>query len=472
MTRGWHIARITIETTSPVSCTSQLHGGIESILVRDANGLPMIPGSTIQGLLVDLCAPCDRFALFGGREEDGSARPARLIFSNALAHDSANGVVSFPEAPEALFKDPILGQLLSEAPLRRDHVRLDHRHAATEKFTRSAVPTGTRFSFEILFAGYEDEACLLDRVVALLRHPLFRVGGASRRGYGRVRVLEARRGFVTNPQVFRSIMESPLCDQTRLSEGIRAADFADVTSIRLRLRAVNPWRTGANGLAVRTDEPDHPQADLRSKPVDAAPTREARITWDDHDKGTWSTPGSDRTGYILPGSAIRGPLAHRTLYHWNRIQGMVIDADTAPDVTVGKIAEWSSRRGRLNILLGTLNSTGTTTRPGTLIAEDVEISPQEVVVVNHNGIDRFTGGVRAGVVFSEELIIAEEFTSEILIDEREDLDADTRAALCHAIRDLCEGRLALGAKSYGFCVGSVDWGSSPPAHWMSAWGPT
>ena len=64
----------------------------------------------------------------------------------------------------------------------------------------------------------------------------------------------------------------------------------------------------------------------------------------------------------------------------------------------------------------------------------------------HTSIDRFTGGVRAGVLFDERVVFKGEPLELCLDVERfDELDGEVRAAFREACRDLAEGRLALGA---------------------------
>src|SRR5690606_14210548 len=117
------------------------------------------------------------------------------------------------DAPD--FEDSLLRRLAFEAPVARDHVKLNRRHVAdgAAKFERVAVPRGTRFSFEIalwesdldwLFG--EGAATAPDEpdpsgapkvpprsldLLALLRQPGFRIGGGARRGYGRIALVAA-----------------------------------------------------------------------------------------------------------------------------------------------------------------------------------------------------------------------------------------------------------------------------------------
>ena len=81
----------------------------------------------------------------------------------------------------------------------------------------------------------------------------------------------------------------------------------------------------------------------------------------------------------------------------------------------------------------------------------------------HNSIDRFTGGVRDGFLFSEELAHRGQIELELLLLDPARIARQCplgREALRLALADLIEGRLALGGgsgKGHGFCRGCIDW---------------
>ena len=93
-------------------------------------------------------------------------------------------------------------------------------------------------------------------------------------------------------------------------------------------------------------------------------------------------------------------------------------------------------------------------------------------------IDRFTGGVIPTLLYVEEVLDGGSVEVTITIlpppngTDGGNWPPDVRDAFLLALRDLCRGRLAFGAKSHGFCVGDIsDWGGAD-AHrpvWEAAW---
>lgn len=494
---GWHMARVTFEAVSPLSCGTGQEGLFDMTLVRDANGLPMIPGASIQGILRRLfarTAPAPEVEDVFGHVADatGRAHDARLIVGHALVHGSNDRpLLAFP-ADDEIANDALLRKLAGPDPLVRDHVRLNHRHVAddTGKFERVAVPAGTRFSFELLLAGEETEGALLERLVHLVAHPLFRPGGSRARGYGRARLVRAGRCWfpAADPLAFRKAREGNPADLLGF-EAIRAQEPADVTVITMRLQPVNPFRIGSAGLATTTGSdgwpegkprPEHPP-DRRGKAVDMAPVREPWIAWEragDGERGRWREvtvePAPGDRSYLAPGSSLRGPLAHRAVYHWNRLAGQF--ADAAPDEST--LAAWADRPPALEPLLGSVKAgnrlLGEEGRASAIIVEDAPIGQGGLparLALDHVSIDRLTGGVRATILFSEELLMPTGIELRIVVDDSSEVSDDRPTlAVLHALRDLKEGRLAIGARSMGFCEGDEpEFAGRNTERWRRLW---
>jgi hypothetical protein len=127
------------------------------------------------------------------------------------------------------------------------------------------------------------------------------------------------------------------------------------------------------------------------------------------------------------------------------------------------MAEFACRPPALADLFGSerrgLRAEGNAAR---LIVDDAYVAAtQPVAVFDHNSIDRFTGGVRNRILFSEETVFGRQKINLNLRlapprpgSSRPSAQEARRAieALNLAIADLCQGRLAIGARSLGFCT--------------------
>jgi CRISPR/Cas system CMR subunit Cmr4 (Cas7 group RAMP superfamily) len=476
---GLYIARITIEALSPLSVGSGEAGVSDVSLIRDANGLPMIAGSSLQGLMKALAMRDNALGLCLLGDDD---HPGRIQFSDARIHDADNRAVTGLMLEGVT--DSLLEEYLADEPLKRDHVKIDHRgagdNASFGKFDRSALPRGTRFSFELTMWEKDESDKDADRlgflsVLALVRHPLFRPGGATRRGYGKVKVRCGGWNFWQQPvqsvSEISALRALPYSDLKILAEILPEAASSDLHRYTLKLKSSSWWRAGSDGERVRTKKYENESPDNRLDHTDLAFTREPKICWDagSNLKG-WQKPGeSIAEDYVLAGSSIRGALWHRTLFHWNRQNGRLFNAD-APNASVFETA--CEAPPPLLALFGEQKE-GDEGQKSALIVEDLVFRPEAVTAADHLKIDRFTGGATTGALFSEELVCtgSQELAVEMIIDAKLLDDrlkklgssyrvANVLAAFKAAVDDLCTGRLALGAKSSGFFTGNCEEGGA------------
>lgn len=532
-----HLARVTLKALSPISLGSGEPSSLSDVLLfRDANGLPALPGSSLQGALRHLWAEvggADDAALFGyEQEQNRNGQAGRLIFGFGAVHDSHDKAVVGRIMPGEIEADTVLRCLIAYTPVRRHHVKLNESHVADDraKFDRAAVPAGTRFSFEIAMWGKssaaETDKAKLEQVLAMLRHPAFRLGGAGRRGYGQIKLVRASYACpdLGDPEELRRIRGEP--PSVPLAEPLDLSSASDlrVARAQLKLRPIGPWRVGTDDPQLREGEPDprgRPPAitagtigikylrqpgeyrvcngnriadrfgsSPEKKPADIRILGEPRIVWQQRDGAEIGAveeahPGARPASFIVPGSAVRGPLVHRMLFHWNRIREHFIDADAADARQA--LETWKSAPGEFAELLGAAKERtrsarargeSTAGRQGQTkgfasrlyVNDGVAEGAHAVQALTHNVIDRFTGGVMNRLLYTEEAVLGGEITIELTILPRldgKDWDHDVVAALVAALRDLCGGRLAIGAKSHGFCTGTAEWWGAGP--WAARW---
>jgi CRISPR/Cas system CMR subunit Cmr4 (Cas7 group RAMP superfamily) len=474
-----HVARVTIEAVTPISIASgEMDADLDTPLFRDWNGLPCLSGAALAGLLralhEDYFGGVETVGLFGleeARSKEGQA--SRLSVSFGLTHDNADRPVEKPLADGDVTGDEVLDLLARPAPVRRDHVAIGGTSGAaadTAKFERAACPKGTRFSFEITLDGGEseqaDDEARLKRVVALLTAPYARLGGAGRRGYGRVRVVRAhylaidRRGtegrnrWVAYRQAGIDGLPGAAGAWTRWDGMLTIAESSARRPITGRLTLVPKgfWRFGSGAARWLDDGGKTPQRLPRTEPV---------ISWTREGEAARAQVAD---GFVtpVPGSGIKGALAHRAEFHLRRIRGC---AETHRD----------SRR-LIAELLGSVGDTKageTRGSAGAVHIDDAYIDFEPVTgpkagVRTRNSIDRHVGGVRMGKLFTDETPWrGPEMVMDIVVLARPrgaggpGLRADVARAVDWALADLCEGRLAVGAgDGVGDGVmeaGSVTW---------------
>ena len=447
------ICRSVVEARSPLSIGAGDGDNFDLALVRDANGLPFIPASTIKGLLKRYCDLHEDLAkeIFGYENEiEGSAGlvefgPGCILDENGEAVIGLRPQISSGQAP-----DPILAIAAREAPIYREHVALNHRHVTDErgKFDRSALPTGTRFALE--FSAWEDSENgvtleLLRKVARGLSHPALRMGGASARGYGRIEFIHSALGRIeverlADAHKLRALRRQPPSDlsdlgsYTAFSKEDRCQD--EFIEYSATLTPIGLIRVGGGGAGEENG------AARLLKPVN-----ETRIIWNDkHPEADLSKARAvTKEHFVIPGSAIRGPLVHRALFHFNRLNRQFAES-------VDQVPEYCERGEDLATLFGEVKGTENKGLASLLIVNDSEIvDPVAMVDMAHNSIDRFSGGVRNKVLFSERVLYGGTLEVSVLIKKgSRQPDKQSLKAFELAWEDLCNGRLAIGAKGLGF----------------------
>jgi len=461
-----HIARLSLECATPLSIgTGGSDEAFDVELVRDANGLPAIPGSSLTGVIRHLLARVHGDAhsrsLFGF-QDGGEGQVSAVEVSWGCIQDSMGRTVDgllLGAARNRLDDDPLLrfARGTADTPVTRERVRINHRGSAANrgKFDRAILPAGYRFSAEI--AMWSDGTDLpredWSELLALLSHPEMRLGGATRSGLGAIsiesiheRTFDLRKEREAFSNLARSVGDTStlqLRTSTSASKGLPA-------TFTLDLEPRHFWRIG------RGDQP----LSRGEKEADDLPRLERRVVWT-NGVGVLSEP----TEWLLvPWSAVKGAIAHRVAFHHNRLSGRFAD-DMEPDAiaTYDKAETNEAIRDLFGFARNDRRIGGQSGQAGRLAANDVfvRIDPVHVKLLSHNAVDRFTGGVRKHMLFSEEVIWGLGFKMKIMLfPSREPEHSDPLAdkALRMALRDLGSGTLSIGAGAgdgHGFFQGSV-----------------
>jgi len=449
------ILRVTLELESPLALASGDSSGLfDSPCAVDANGLPCLPGTSLAGALRawwrqnlnhQYLDP-DWFGFVPMGEEVAAAQRSRLHISMGHIHNASNQPVDAPEPRSQLQTDPILGPLLGAQMPVREHVRLTGRGAAADaaKFDRSHVPAGHRFTFQIQLRLRSDNAASWETartaLLAAMNNGEIVLGGASRTGLGRITVADARELLLKLPadvekvslhQSLTSKLKAPsLLSQLSRPQPARVSSLplpAAHIDIQLELAAIDLWRVGSSGAEILS------MADDRQP--DTQPYSEHHVDWS-------GQKAKLEVRKVVPGSGIKGALAHRTTFHFNR-----------------RCARWATQEGDLAPLEAVTALFGQALDDGSGHAGCVRVADATLVSVPratrhdqpHVRLDRFTGGAWNGALFSESLLSSGGIALQMRINPQPLLAKHSQAngaeilALADALADLGEGRLSLGA---------------------------
>ncbi len=435
-----YVLRAVIEFTTPFLVGAGKKGDVaDAVFVSDANGFPALPGSGIAGVLrsrfEEAYGEEDTNCLFGFQKRD-RGEGSRLTVSWGCIHNS-DGVPMEGIVPPERYDDPVLAKAM--APSIRDHVRINHKGASSAedrgKFDEQAVCAGHRFTFELEMTGSEEENALWEKLLSLLAAANLRFGGKTRRGYGafkfvslKERIFDLRRDFDDYGSHPVSLAQpSPI-----LREAAAKNPESALSRIVMSLAPCSFWMIGGG------HELPEAQGD-----ADMAPLRDSQIIWQDG-KGT-----VHEDVLVIPASSVKGALSHRTAFHYNAIKGIFAD-DKAADELASLCGENNTAVRELFGYCKDEDAAGGG-RAGRVYIDDVYLSPDHPSrLVHHVGIDRFTGGARDQVLFSERpLWRGESVEISISVDDSEAMEdrVNVLRAFRAAVLDLAEGSLQLGAGS-------------------------
>lgn len=503
------------ELTIPVELTSELHiGGVDPVPDRDGegtvirfnrNGLkePTIPGRSIRGAVR---AACNALREERKSEDDPLAADDGLfsdsnwesLWGDDLAHhegDSHDDVlpvrrsaltfhaVSFPA-----YKDSDSG----ESPLPRRHgVGIDRTTGAASDgalYEHEFLPRGTRFTIRITAEGRDGEKMrreqsegipgpapsdavkkLLRLIRSLFKTKAIMLGGRTRSGQGHIKVQESDKKRQDSDEQYLRIIA-----QSKGIEGKKPIDIVDALTGALSEGRESPKGAGNStwvgskpacikiewwsptGIFVAEDEKLTKQRkeEAQKKNPEAngvtEPLRDPSVPWDE-------------AQLLIPGTSIRGALRSRA----SRIARTVLAAEAE-----NKLTPFSSHDVHEQIAAEpnlVRYMFGCTEYRGAITVHDCRSTKRGTrVEVTHNAIDRWTGGVIDGGLFTEAEYLGTEWKPiKIEVDSgqlrrnvkteragesisNETIEEHARASwclLCLSLAELSAGTLPLGGKT-------------------------
>jgi CRISPR/Cas system CSM-associated protein Csm3 (group 7 of RAMP superfamily) len=474
-----YIARIILEAETPLFVGSGEASLLKDALVqKDFNGLPMIPGTSLTGVLRHSIENVLEMAsneksiwnsIFGFQEGDkGSGSRLRL--------SSAYIMINEKEVAEGLniTIDDTIKAKFDNLPTRQ-HVRIDHKGVAIGGglFDNEVVYKGTRFKFEIELIGNESDRDTWDNILNKIQSPLFRMGQGTRNGYGNLKVYQIK------SRIFDLKTEKDFNDYSAFDVSLNVDDYLNETTIS---------EETIEKELIKYSLQLHPDSDFfifsegfGDEDVDNKPLEEEIVVYEN---GTLTFKDKQT---VIPASSIKGALAHRTAFHYNKLKERFADQlfpTLGKEIAVelytgsgnkavnelfglGSGFEWKEAKEKVkNMPPPEYDEYGSSSR-GKVIINDLYFSESEVKndkIFNHVAIDRFTGGAMEGALFSEKVSSLNGTIELNIFVEKVNYDDDVRNAFENALLDITKGLLPLGGmttKGYGMFTGSVTRDSEP-----------
>ena len=446
------------ELTIPVELTSELHiGGVDAVPDRDGegtvirfyrNGLdePTIPGRSIRGAVRAACdiarqtmedaghpttqdrgvfSKASWVSLWG----DDTDYTGKSLLDRRLRSDDSLPIrqsaltfhaVSFPQ-----YKDIDSG----ESPLPRRHgVGIDRTTGAASDgalYEHEFLPRGTRFTIRITAEGRDGEKMRRDQsegipgpassqAIELLLHlirSLFKseaiaLGGRTGSGQGAIKVQESNEERqASDDQYLRIVAQSKgiegkepvdivdaltgaLTEGPESSKGTDSSAWVGTQPARIKITWWSP-----TGIFVAEDEKLTKQRktakedENKEKGINEEvhevvyPLRDPSVAWDE-------------AQLLIPGTSIRGALRSRA----SRIARTVLAArdDLKPLASHDIHEQIAAEPNLVRYMFGSTNYRGAVT-----VHDCLSTDPGKCIEVTHNAIDRWTGGVIDGGLFTE-----------------------------------------------------------------------
>ena len=445
------------ELTIPVELTSELHiGGVDPVPDRDGegtvirfcrNGLdePTIPGRSIRGAVRAACDllweerklkddPSGVFSetnwksLWGddlAHHEGGSPNDLRPVRRSALTFHA----VSFPQ-----YKDSDPG----ESPLPRRHgVGIDRTTGAASDgalYEHEFLPRGTRFAIRITAEGHDGEQKndterkdnkqsdgipgpapsdtvkkLLEFIVDVLTSGAVCLGGRTGSGQGTIQVIEPKlrrlsgttnAGALTTPaDILNALIGQDM-------EGTSLPLKLDGWTLEEPARITIDWWS-PTGIFVAEDEKltkqrkAQKEAENRKKGIDEEvhevvyPLRDPSEEW-------------ENAQLLIPGTSIRGALRSRA----SRIARTILAArsELEPFTSQDIHEQIAAEPNLVRYMFGSTKYRGALT-----VHDCLSTDRGKLIEVTHNEIDRWTGGVIDGGLFTEAVYLGTHW-EPIMID--------------------------------------------------------
>ena len=331
----------------------------------------------------------------------------------------------------------------------RQHVRISDKGTAVKNglFDNEVVYKGTQFVFELEVRGTHDDATNWSKVLELVESPTFRIGSGTRNGYGSLKVIE----------IFQEVF-----DLTNTQQFEKYLNFNPSFTSEVSYKKVTEFGEYEEGKFTKYSLQLTPDSffifseGFGDEDADNKPLEEEVIKYENG-----KIQFENQT--VIPASSIKGAIAHRVAFHYNKLVGNFTDSKTKEELK----DFYGSNNKAITELFGKAGKDVETPNAGNVFINDFYFSDKQVVnkkIFNHVAIDRFTGGAMNGALFSEKVsnLIDSDFSFDIYVktksEKDEEKDENTLNAFEETLKDICKGLLPLGGmttKGHGIFTGSV-----------------
>lgn len=429
------VARVTLEAASPLAVGSGEKNIItDAPVTRDINGLPYIPGTSLVGIIRHSLEDDKAIDHLFGFQKGDKGEGSKVIVSDALLVGSNGKVIDGLEQSEP---DKFL-KLFEVLPIRQ-HVRITEKGVGADhgKFDEQVVYKGTRFVFEMELLSETADEDNMHKLLGIISSPTFRIGSGTRNGFGSMKVVSMK--YSSYDLTKENELDAYLKKSSSLSEA-----WNDAEEIKPKEMQGDSWIKYT--LTLKPADFFLFSSGFGDEDADMIPVKESYIDWPE------GLPNMKEATSLVPATSIKGAIAHRMVYHWNRLMGKFVDN--------GEAITSEQNPATIAIFGTTIDEDEINPSRGHAIFSDVFLQTKEPKILPHIKIDKFTGGVQDGALFQEKVSTSaqEEFSEEIYVEKDALADSTIRKAFEQALQDICNGLLPLGGgtnRGHGIFTGSL-----------------
>lgn len=432
-------AHIVLEAETPLVIGSGNKNALtDSTILKDVNGFPYIPGTSIGGVIRHLIDEKRQNGYFGiesaTKSKRGNSKGSDIIFSEAKIVDFDGKVHDGFSSEDS---DSEFFMLYSRLP-KRNHVCITDKGVAKEqgKFDEEVIFKGTRFAFDIEMAvkssDLEGAEKFFNQILNILHCEVFRIGHGTRNGFGKMSVadIRERRLNLTEPaelEAYLSSSSSLLSDYSSW-EPYMPENPSESGWIEYKL-TLSPRDFFLFGSGIGDEE------------ADDTPVRESFIKWDGFTgEVVWNA-------LLIPAASLKGAVAHRVAFYHN-LKACNYAMNMMPE-------DFKNCTGNHNdavkLLFGYQDDENIIPqRRGNCLFSDIIAGAGKDKILNHVKIDKFTSGAIDGALFSEKVVENNNlvFRTTILVKKsEEEAYAEALDCLEKALDDIDRGTLTFGGGS-------------------------
>ncbi len=426
-----YVSRIVLEAKTPFAIGSGEKDLLtDAIVAKDVNGLPYLPGTSLAGVIRSACGATMQDATVFGYQNNKEGHGSRVIFSDGVMLGKDGNPIDGLQVIDR--SDDFYAHFMT-LPVRQ-HVRINSKGSADKggKFDEQVTYKGTRFCFEmeLLSTSSAEDAEAYNAMLKTLCKDTFRVGSGTRNGFGLMKVVSLqRRDYNLNNC---NDLESYVLRSASLSKPLAGAKDVVIAS-----HVDKRWQRYT--LTLKPADFFLFSSGMGDVDADITPVSEAYIEWTD------SKPTFKERGVLIPATSVKGALAHRTAYYWNKLNNRFADGDGDKPLT-----------GEANpAVVAIFGKSGQDSdkeiKRGNIMLSDVIIpaakKDDSEKIMSHVAIDRFTGGTIDGALFFEKVTNGRGREIVLTVDVLRDIidnDDNTGKAFEMALQDIADGLLPLG----------------------------